>query len=146
MKRIFLYLVLVPIIAPLATGVSQAIISGGNPFSIALQRPSYFLGSAYFNWLLPALTIAIADRLVQPDKRLRLGIIAAVGCVSTFVADVALYGFAPRSWQPGLIGAIAALVCCLLLDQLNRERLTVFGAAILSTINVLRRYPQFPAE
>jgi len=147
MKRFVLYLVLVPIIAPLVTGFLQAVMSGGNSFSLALRLPGYFLWLAYFNWLLPAFAIATADRLLQSDKWRRLGMIAAVGCVSTFLTDAALYGLFPRGWHwgnlwPGLIGAIAALVCCLLLDQLNKERLIRFGSTIHNMIKALRRWPE----
>lgn len=147
MKRFVLYLVLVPIIAPLVTGVMQAIMyGGGNSFSLALRLPGYFLWFAYFNWLVPAFAIATTDRLLGSDKWQRLGTIAAAGYVSTFLTDATLYGLFPRGWQwgkllPGLIGAIAALACCLLLDQLNKVRLSKFGSAIHSTIKPLRRWP-----
>ena len=146
MKRFVLYLVLVPIIAPLVMGVLQAVIYGANPFSLVPQLPGYFLWSAYFNWLVPALAIATADRLLRSNKWQRLGTIAAVGYVSTFLTEAALYGLFPGGWRwgvlPGLIGAIAALVCCLLLDQLNRERLSKLGSTIHNTIKVLRRWPE----
>jgi hypothetical protein len=147
MKCFVLYLVLVPIIAPLVTGVFDAVMYGYNPFNLLLRLPGYFLWLAYFNWLVPALAIATADRLLRSDKWQRLGTIAAVGYVSTFLTDAALYGLFPRGWQwgkllPGLIGAIAALVCCLLLDQLNKERLSKFGSAIHNTIKALRRWPE----
>src|SRR4051794_25424532 len=80
MKRFVLHLLLVPIIAPLVTGVLQAIMYGGaNPFNLVLRLPSYFLWSAYFNWLAPALAIATADRLLRSGKWQRLGMIAAAG-------------------------------------------------------------------
>ena len=124
MKRFILYLVLVPMIGPSVMGALQAVMYGGNPFSLVLQLPGLFLWTAYFNWLVPALAIATADRLFRSDKWRHLGTIAAVGCFSTLLTEVALYGLFPRSWRwgmllPGLAGAIAALVCCLLLDQFN---------------------------
>jgi hypothetical protein len=146
MKRFVLYLVLVPIVGPLVMGALQTLIYGGNPFSMVLQLPGFFLRTAYFNWLVPALAIATADRLFRSDKLQRLGTIAAVGCASTLVTEVALYGPFPRGWQwgmllPGFVGAIAALVCCLLLDQLNKERLSKFGSTIHNIIKTLRRWP-----
>ena len=146
MRRFVLYLVLIPIIAPLVTGVFQAIMSGGNPFGLALRLPGYFLSLAYFNWLVPALAIATADWLLRCHEWQRLGI-AATGYVSTFLTDAAIYGLFARGWQwgkllPGFIGAIAALVCCLLLDQLNKERLIRLGSTIHNTIKALRRWPE----
>ena len=153
MKRFILYLVLVPIIAPLMTGVLQAAMYGygANQFNLLLRLPGYFLWSAYFNWLVPALAIATADRLLRSDKWQRLGTIAAVGFVSTFLTDAALYGLLPRGWRwavllPGLIGAVAALVCCLLLDQLTKERLTKFGSTMYNTVKSLRRWPSRAEE
>jgi hypothetical protein len=96
MKRFVLCLVLVPIIAPLVTGVFDAVMYGYNPFNLLLRLPGYFLWLAYFNWLVPALAIATADRLLRSDKWQRLGTIAVVGYVSTFLTDAALYGLFPR--------------------------------------------------
>jgi hypothetical protein len=147
MKRFVLYLVLVPIIGPLVTGVLQIVTSGGSPFSLLLRSPGYFLWLAYFNWLVPALAIATTDWLLRSGKWQRLPTIAAVGYISTFLTDAAFYGLFPRGWQwgkllPGLIGAVAALTCCLLLDQLNKERLRKFGSTIHNTIKALRRWPE----
>lgn len=97
MKQFVLYLALVPIIAPLMTGIFQAVMSGGNPFSLALRLPGYFLWLVYFKWLVPALAIATADRLLRSDNWQRLGTIAAVGWISTFLTDAALYGLFPRA-------------------------------------------------
>jgi hypothetical protein len=146
MKRFVLCLVLVPIIAPLVMGVFRAAVYGDNQFIFMLQLPGFFLRTAYLNWLVPALAIATADRLLQSDKWQRLGTIATVGCVSTFLTEAALYDLLPRGWRwtellPGLTGAIAAVVCSLLLDQLNKERLIKFGSTILNMIKVLRRWP-----
>jgi len=70
-----------------------------------------------------------------------------VGYVSTFLTDAAHYGLFPQGWQwgnllPGLIGAIAALVSCLLLDRLNKERLRRFESTIRNTIKAFRRWPE----
>jgi hypothetical protein len=151
MMRFVLCLVLFPIIAPLVTGVLEAVRYGYDPFIEVLQLPGYFLWSAYFNWLMPAFAVAIADRLLRSDKWRRLGTLAAVGCVSTLLTEAALYGLFPRGWRwgallSGLIGAIAALVCCLLLDQLNKERLSKFASTTRSTIKALRRWPDQAAE
>ena len=147
MRRVVLYLFLVPIIAPLVIGISQATMSGGNPFSLALRLPGYFLWLQYYHWFLPALAIATVDRFFQSDRWQRLGMIAAVGCVSAFLTDAALYGLFPKGWQweklwPGLIGAIVALICCLLLDHLNKERLIIFGSTIHNAMRALRRWPE----
>jgi glucose-6-phosphate-specific signal transduction histidine kinase len=146
MKRFVLYLVLVPIIAPLIAGVWLAVRYEVNQFHKLREWPGVVLWRAYFNWLLPALAIATADRFLPSGKWKRLGTIAAVGCVSTLLTEVALYGLPSRGWGwgpllPGLTGAIAALLCCLLLDQLNKERLSKLGSAISSTIKTLRRWP-----
>jgi len=149
MKRFVLYLVLVPIIASLVTSVVQVVMYGYgiNQFDLVLRLPGYFLWSAYFNWLVPALAIATADQLLRSGKWQRLGTIAAVGYVSTFLTDAALYGLFPQGWQwgnllPGLIGAITALVSCLLLDQLNKERLRRFISTFHNTMKALRRWPE----
>ena len=154
MKRFVLYLVLVPIIAPLVTAVLQAVMYGitlVQSISFVVQLPGYFLWSAYTNWLFPALAIATADRLFRPGKWQRLGTIAAVGYVSTLLTIAALYGLFPRGWRwgvllSGVIGAMAAVVCCLLLDQLNKERLRKFGSTIHNTIKALRRWPELSEE
>jgi len=100
MKRFVLYLVLVPI----------TVMSGGNPFNLLLRLPGYFLWSAYTSWLVTALAMATADRLLQSDRWLRLGTIAAVGYVSTFLTEAALYGLFPRGWRWG--GVIAGSHWC----------------------------------
>jgi hypothetical protein len=151
MKRFILYLVLVPLIAPLLTGAFQFALYGGNPFGLAMRAPGLFLWLAYVNWLVPALAIAIVDRLVGSDKWQRLWAIAAAGCVSPFLTEAALYGLLSRSWQwsvlsVGFIGAIAALATCLLIDQLSKERLGRFSSTILSTIKFLRQYPNSAEE
>jgi uncharacterized membrane protein YhaH (DUF805 family) len=151
LKRFVLFVVLVPIIAPSATGILQASISGGNPFSLAMRVPGLFLWLAYLNWLLPALAIAIVDRLVASDERQRLWALAAAGYVSPFITEVARYGLLSRSWQwsvlmVGVVGAIAALVTCLLIDQLTKERLGRVGSTFASTIKFLRRYPHSAEE
>jgi hypothetical protein len=43
---------------------------------------------------------------------------------------------------PILIGAIAPLICCLLLDHVTIERLRQFGSQIRKTIRTLRRWPE----
>lgn len=146
MKRFVLYVVLVPIIGALALGALRALMYASEPLSLPLQLPGMILRIAYFNWLVPALAIATADQLFRSHKPQRLGIIAAVGCVSTLVTEVALYSLFSRGCQwgmllPGLAGTIAAIVCCLLLDQLNKERLCKFGSTIDSTIKALMRWP-----
>jgi hypothetical protein len=149
MKRFVLYLVLVPIIAPLANVVLLAALYRVNALNDLLLFPSIFFRVAYSAWLVPALAIATADRLLRSEKWQRLGMLAAVGCISTFLmyfTNEALYGF-PNGWQrgmllPGLAGAIAALVCCLLLDRLNKERLRKFALTIRDTIKALRRWPE----
>ncbi len=147
MKRFILYLVFVPVIASLLAALFQVALYGGNSFTILMRLPGYFLWLAYFNWLAPALAIATADWLLSPDKRQRLGAIAAVGYVSTFLTDTVIYGLFSRGWQwgkllPGLVGATAALICCLLLDQLSRERLAKISSTIGNTIKALRRWPE----
>jgi hypothetical protein len=151
MKRFVLYLVLVPLIAPLVTGVFQSALYGGDPFGPAMRVPGLFLWLAYVNWLVTAIAIAIVDRLVGSDKWQRLWAIAAAGCISPFLTEAAFYGLLSRSWQwsillVGFIGAIAALATWLLIDQLSKERLGRFGSTILSTIKVLRRYPNSAEE
>jgi hypothetical protein len=118
-----------------------------KPIQPRAGLPGYFLWSAYFNWLVPTLAIATADQLLRSGKWQRLGTIAAVGYVSTFLTDAALYGLFPQGWQwgnllPGLIGAITALVSCLLLDQLNKERLRRFISTFHNTMKALRRWPE----
>jgi hypothetical protein len=54
---------------------------------------------------------------------------------------LAFAGLATGHLLPGLIAAIAALVCCLLLDQLNKERFSKSGSTIHGTIKALRRWP-----
>jgi hypothetical protein len=134
-KRFVLYLALIPIIAALVTGVLQVVIYGGDPFTLVLQSPGDFLWLAYFKWLVPALTSATADWIFRSGKWPRLGTIAGVGFVSTLLT---FYGMFPWIWGwqvllPGLTGAITALVCCWLLDQLNKERLSNFGPTIHNT-------------
>ena len=143
MKRFVLYLLFVPIIAPVVEGVWMAVGYGFNQFHGVLEHPGFFLWSAYFNWIVPALAIATADRLFKSDKWRRLGAVGAVGYVATLLIVTALSG---RFWRWGivggsLIGAIAALVCCLLIDQLNKEHLSKYGPAVRSTIKTLRRWP-----
>ena len=151
MKRFVLSLLFLPLVAPLVTGAFQFALYGGDPFGPAMRVPGVFLWLAYVNWLMTALAIAIADRLVGTDKRQRLWAIAAAGCISPFITEAALYGLLSRSWQwsvivVGFIGAIAALASCLLIDLLSKERLGKFYSAILSTIKVLRRYPNSAEE
>jgi hypothetical protein len=133
--RFVLYLALIPIIAALVMGVLQAVTYGGDLFYVLLQSPGYSLWNAYFNWLVPALASATADWTLRSGKWLRRGTIAGVGFVSEFLT---LYGLFPRGWVwqmllPGFTGAIAALVCCWLLDQLNKERLSNFDPTIHDT-------------
>jgi hypothetical protein len=149
MKRFALYLLLVPLIASVVAGAFQFALYGGDPFGPAMRVPGLFLWLAYVNWLVTALAVAIADGFV--DKRQRLWVIAAAGCVSPFLTEAALYGLLSRSWQwsvslVGFIGAIAALASCLLIDQLSIDRLGRFCSAILGTIKVLRRYPNSADE
>jgi len=151
MRRFILYLVLVPLIAPLVTGAFQFALYGGNPFGLAMRAPGFFFWLAYVNWLVSALAIEIVDRLVRSDQWQRLWAIAAAGCVSPFLTEVALYGLLFRSWQGsvlivGVVGAIAALITCLLIDQLTKERLGRVGSTIASTIKFLRRYPHSAEE
>jgi hypothetical protein len=47
---------------------------------------------------------------------------------------------------PGLTGAIAALVCCWLLDQLNKERLSNFGPTIHNTATLSGDHPKRTEE
>jgi len=154
MKRFVFYLVLVPIVCPLIKifVLENLLYTDGYPFSfmlIALEllllRPGIFLLNAYFDWLLPALAIAIADRFVRSDTLQRLGIIAAVGFLSTLFTLVALHVPSPSRWQwgmlvPGIACGIAGIVCRLLLE-LKREHLSKLGSAIRKAITVLRRWP-----
>jgi hypothetical protein len=133
--RFVLYLALIPIIAALVMGVLQAVMYEGDLFNVLLQSPGYSLWDAYYRWLVPALASATADWTLRSGKWLRLGAIAGVGFVSEFLT---LYGLFPRGWVwqmllPGLTGAIAALVCCWLLDQLSKVRLSNFDPTIHDT-------------
>lgn len=148
MKRFILYLLLVPIIGQIVTVVIQAVeyavMYGSNIFDLLLDPSLYFLWSTSLLWLVPALAVATTDRLLGSDKWQRLGIIAAAGGVSTFLTGAALYGLL-RGWRlllPGLNGAITALVCCLQLNQLSRERLKKYGSTIHKTIKALRQWPE----
>jgi hypothetical protein len=146
MKRFILYLLLLPLIAPLVTAAFQFALYGGDPFHLAMRLPALFLWFAYVNWLVTALAVAIVDQLVQIDKWRRLCAIAAAGFASPFLTEAALYGLLSRSWQwsvlfAGFIGAIAALSSYLLIDQLSRERLGKLSSTALTTIKLLRRYP-----
>jgi hypothetical protein len=154
MMRFVFYVVLVPILGPLVKifVLENLLYTDGYPFSfmliafkLLLLRPGNFLLSAYIDWLLPALAIATADRFVRSVTLQRLGIIAAVGFLSTLLNMAPLYVPSPSRWQwgmlvPGIACAIAAGSCCLLLE-LNREHLSKLGSTIRKAIEVLRRRP-----
>jgi hypothetical protein len=145
MKRFVLLLVLVPIIAAAVTTVVHAIRwVDPSVFRDWVRVPGYILWFAYLDWLVPALAVATADRLLRSYQWQRLLTIAVVGSVS---AELAIYGLPPSSWRwgmlvPILIGAIAPLICCLLLDHVTMERLRQFGSRIHETIRTLRRWPE----
>jgi len=143
--RFVLCLAVIPIIAELVAGALYAVMNGDDPFNRALQSPSYFFFSVYSYWLLPGLACATADWTLRSGKWLRLGTIAGAGFVSTLLTN---YGLFPRSgWQwpmfrPGLAGAIAALACCWLLDQLTKERLSNLGPAVHNTAKLSGDEPE----
>jgi hypothetical protein len=70
-------------------------------FKLLLLRPGNFLLSAYIDWLMPALAIAITDRFVRSDSLQRLGIIAVVGFLSALL-NIAPYLLSPSRWQWGV--------------------------------------------
>jgi hypothetical protein len=151
MKRFALYLLLLPLIAPPITAAYYAVRYGGNPFIDVLIWRAYFLLFSYINWLLPAFAIATADRLIRADGKYRLMTIAAVGCVSTWSAVIVLYGLPSRGWGwghvwPGIIGAIAALLCCLLIDQLTKDNIRKVRSRACSALRFLRRWPHHVEE
>jgi hypothetical protein len=151
MKRFVLYLVFVPIIGPLVVGIWQALIwPSFYSLSVTLLHLPRAVVATALVWLLPALAIATADRLLSSNKWQRLTTIVAVGCVSTLLADFAFYGLPVRDWLWNdllmfLYGGTAALVSCVFVDQLEEERLRKFGSTIRNGIKVLRRWPN-PVE
>jgi hypothetical protein len=72
----------------------------------------------------------------------RFAAIALVGWVSTFLTAAAIYGARWAAFAPALVGAVAAAICCLLVDQLNRERISEFILKIRNAIKRLRRWPE----
>ena len=66
---------------------------------------------------------------------------AASAFIGILVAGV-LYGTFANAWRgAGIVGATAAVSCCLLLDQLNREQLGKLGAILHQVIRTARRWP-----
>jgi hypothetical protein len=142
MKRFFLYLLLFPVIASLVATLWHFVLYGNVSFSIVIGLPRYFLWSVYFNYLPPALAIAAADRLLLPERWYRSATIALVGYASTFLTLTAIYGAHWGALVPALVGAVAATICCLLVDQLNTERLSELSLKIRNAIKILRRWPE----
>ncbi len=142
MKRFFLYLLLFPIITSLLAILWHVVVDGNVSFSILIGLPGYFLWLVYFNYLPPALAVAAADRLPLAKRWHRFATIALVGWVSTFLTSAAIYGAHWAAFVPALVGAVAAAICCLLVDQLNRERISEFSLKIGNAIKLLRRWPE----
>jgi hypothetical protein len=149
MKRFVLFLVLMPIIAALVTCVAQAVMwVDPTVFRVLVRQPGYALWSAYVTWLLPALVVATADRLLRSYRWLRRLTIAAAAYVSTLPTEVVIYDLPSSSWRWGmllwgpLLGAIASAICSLLLDHVTRERIRQLGSRVRKTIQTLRRWPE----
>lgn len=161
MKRFVLYLLIVPLAVPFIKVELDSLIYDiydyllyGNAFFVVdglfgvrlmLRSPTAFFFGAYLNWVLPALAVATADRLVRSKGVRRLGAIAAAGWISTTLIVVALYAPFPMGWQwgmlrPGFACAIAAVACFLLLE-LTGERVGKVASTARKAIHVLRQWP-----
>ena len=101
MKRFLLYLVLIPIVAPLLVSIWQVVTWAGNQFSLAIRAPGLFFALAYLNWLAQALCVAAVDRLQPFHDWRRLAAISATGYVSTILVAGVLYGTFANAWRGG---------------------------------------------
>jgi hypothetical protein len=141
MKRFILYILLVPIVGPLVTIAYQAVLDRGYPISLVFNSFSLFIWSAYYHWLIPALAIATADRFLPPQRWQRLGLTAAVGYVATLATIGFFWGLGRQSFLLAFIGAVAAVICCALLDEIQKSRLNDIVAAIRKWARTRRTWP-----
>ena len=135
-KRLILYILLVPIVGPLVTIAYQAVVDRGYPISLVWHSLGLFIWSAYFNWFIPALAIATADRFLPPKGWQRFGMISAVG----YVATLATIGLRWENFLLAFIGAMTAIICCWLFDEVQKGRLNDIVSAIHKWVNTLRTW------
>jgi len=119
MKRLILYLILVPIVGTVAIMTYGTILTGWTPLDLITARLGHFVSVAYVQWLMPALIIAHVDRFIPLRGWARFGTISAVGYLALWVWMGLLYGFG-LGWGGFLVpltGAITAVICCWFSDM-----------------------------